>query len=148
MLYFFSCGSFYATYVRLPGPNSPVPALIRDNPRFWPFLKDALGAIDGTKFPTTVSAAERAEYLDRRGVVCQNSLIGCSFDFRFTYMLTGWPGSEHDASMYGLSRTRDLARPEGKYYLADAGFPVCEELLVPYRGVRYHLSESGDPELR
>jgi hypothetical protein len=27
--------------------------------------------------------------------------------------------------------------------LADAGFPVCDELLTPYRAVHYHLAEWG-----
>ena len=33
--------------------------------------------------------------------------------------------------------------PMGKYYLADAGFSHCDALLVPYRGVQYHLAEWG-----
>ena len=33
--------------------------------------------------------------------------------------------------------------PEGKYYLADAGYPTCNQLLVPYRSVHYHLAEWG-----
>ena len=31
--------------------------------------------------------------------------------------------------------------PEGKYYLADAGFGSCDALLVAYHGVHYHLRE-------
>jgi hypothetical protein len=31
----------------------------------------------------------------------------------------------------------------GKYYLADSGFPLCDVLMTPYRGVRYHLKEWG-----
>jgi hypothetical protein len=33
--------------------------------------------------------------------------------------------------------------PEGWYHLADAGFPSCKELLIPYKAVRYHLAEWG-----
>ena len=36
-----------------------------------------------------------------------------------------------------------LVVPEGKYYLADAGFGVCDQLLLPYQGVCYHLVEWG-----
>ena len=36
----------------------------------------------------------------------------------------------------------------GTYYLADAGFPLCDVLLVPYRGVRYHLKEWEQANLR
>lgn len=31
--------------------------------------------------------------------------------------------------------------PDGKYYLADAGYHNTDYLLCPYRGVRYHLKE-------
>jgi hypothetical protein len=33
--------------------------------------------------------------------------------------------------------------PARFYYLADAGFPHCPELLVLFRRVRYHLQEWG-----
>ena len=45
--------------------------------------------------------------------------------------------------MYSRSCLVDLRIPQGKFYLADAGFGVCDSLLVPYRGVRYHLAEWG-----
>ena len=38
--------------------------------------------------------------------------------------------------------------PPGKYNLADAGFPSCNELLIPYRNVRYHLAEWGRANAR
>ena len=40
-----------------------------------------------------------------------------------------------------ICRLTDLTIPHGKFYLADAGFPSCDSLMVPYRGVRYHLKE-------
>ena len=50
--------------------------------------------------------------------------------------------------MYFDSRTTDLKVQPGKYYLADAGFPLASALLIPYRGVRYHLAEWGRADLR
>ncbi len=50
--------------------------------------------------------------------------------------------------MYIDSRTTDLKVQPGKYYLADAGFPLDSALLTPYRGVRYHLAEWGRADLR
>ena len=35
----------------------------------------------------------------------------------------------------------DLVIPKGKYYLADAGFAACDQLLLPYQGVCYYLAE-------
>jgi hypothetical protein len=43
-----------------------------------------------------------------------------------------------------VSRCLGVLHPYMKVqYLADAGFPLCDGLLVPYRGVRYHLKEWG-----
>ena len=43
--------------------------------------------------------------------------------------------------MFHDARFTNLPVLLGKYYLADAGFPICEMLLIPYRGVHYHLAE-------
>jgi hypothetical protein len=50
-------------------------------------------------------------------------------------MLTGWEGSATDAHVYDDAITSDLHIPEEKYLLADAGYPLRRQLLVPYRGV-------------
>lgn len=62
---------------------------------------------------------------------------------RFTYVLSGWEGSAADGRVFADARTKDFAISPGTYYLADAGYPACDALLVPYRGVRYHLKEWG-----
>lgn len=62
---------------------------------------------------------------------------------KFIYVLAGWEGSANDGQVFHYAREHDLFIPEGKYYLADAGFPICDSLLVPYRGKRYHLKEWG-----
>jgi len=50
--------------------------------------------------------------------------------------------------MYFDSRTTDLKVQPGKYYLADARFPLASTLLIPYRGVQYHLAEWGRADLQ
>ncbi|KIK13573.1 hypothetical protein PISMIDRAFT_50956, partial [Pisolithus microcarpus 441] len=44
----FSEGPIYGTYVCLPRADSPIPSCITNNPKFYPFFKDAIGAINGT----------------------------------------------------------------------------------------------------
>ena len=85
---------------------------------------------------------------DRKGLVTHNCLAGCTFDHKFSYLSTGWEGSVSDSTMFLDSRITDLTVPPGKYYLADAGFPLASALLTPYRGVRYHLAEWGHADLR
>ena len=42
----------------------------------------------------------------------------------------------------------DLPVLHRMYYLADAGFPICDTLLIPYQGVRYHLAEWGRAQVQ
>lgn len=67
---------------------------------------------------------------------------------QFLYFLSGWEGSAADATMYAHSHLVDLTIPEGKFYLVDAEFGICDSLLVPYRGVRYYLAEWGRANTR
>jgi hypothetical protein len=148
MLTFFSSPPFYNDYVKLPQTDAPVPPEIQDNPKLYPFFKDALGAIDGTHINCCPSAADRQAARDRKGGVTQNCLAICGFDMVFYYMFSGWEGSASDSTMFQDARVTDLPVPPERYYLADAGFPSCTSLIVPFRGTRYHLQEWGRANLR
>jgi hypothetical protein len=146
MVKIFSSSPFYTNYIHLP--NDSVPDRIRSGPKFWPFFKDTIGAIDGSHIHASPHAFERGPYRNRKGFVSQNCLFTCDFKLNFTYALTGWEGSATDARIYEAAVDHDLRIPAGKYFLADAGFPLRPELLVPYRNVRYHLAEWGRVGMR
>jgi len=143
-----SSGPFYAKYVRLPGIDDPVSLYISGQKWFTPWFNNAIGAMDGTHINSCPSALDRHASRNRKGGVSQNCLACVSFAMRFLYFLSGWEGSAADAAMYARSRLTDLTILQGKFYLADAGFGICDSLLVPYRGVRYHLAEWGRANLR
>jgi hypothetical protein len=84
-----------------------------------------------------------ASYRNRKGFIGQNVLVASNFAFLFVYILSGWEGSASDSQIFNYARERDFAVPRGMYYLADAGFPLCDVLMTPYGGVRYHLKERG-----
>jgi hypothetical protein len=48
MLHIFSSNPFYANHVHLPIVGDPPPSQIFGNPKFWPYFKDAIGALDGS----------------------------------------------------------------------------------------------------
>lgn len=48
MAFVFSKAPFYTKYVHQPTAHDPPPPYIRDNGKFWPFFKGAVGAIDGS----------------------------------------------------------------------------------------------------
>jgi hypothetical protein len=135
-------------HVSLPHVDDPSPDFIATNPKFWPFFHNAIGAMDGTHINCCPSVAERHAARNRKGGISQNCLACVSFSMRFQYFLSGWAGSTADGAMYSYSRLTDLRIPAGKYYLADAGFGVCDALLVPFRGVRYHLAEWSRADTR
>ena len=143
MLVFFSSPPFYTQYVHLPPVGTPMPPIILSNPKYYPFFKNALGAINGTHINCSASAEVRQAARDRKGGVTQNCLAICGFDMIFFYIFSGWDGSATDLTMFYDARMTDLHIPEDKYYLADAGFPICDALLISKHGVQYHLAEWG-----
>ncbi|KAM0913261.1 hypothetical protein ACQ4PT_012277 [Festuca glaucescens] len=90
------------------------------------------------------------KFRGRKSYPSQNVLAVVDFDLRFTYVLAGWEGSTHDSLVLkdALTRPAGLKIPEGKFFLADAGYAARPGILPPYRGMRYHLNEfvgSRDP---
>ena len=150
MLSIFSSRPFYTDFVHLPDINSPVPDYISSNPKFFPFFRGAIGALDGTHFDCSGTPEQRAIARDRKGRVTQNCLAACDFTHKFVYVFSGWEGSVTDSTMFNDARITDLYVPtdSGRYYLADAGFPNSLSLMLPYRGVRYHLQEWSRAEVR
>ena len=147
MLITLSSPPFYTGYVQFPMEEA-ISTKVQQNPKFWPYFKSAIGAIDGSHIHAAPPANIRSNYRNRKGFLSQNCLFTCDFDFKFTYTLTGWEGSATDARVYEDAITSDLHIPVGKYLLADGGYPLCPELLVPYRGIRYHLAEWGRANIR
>ncbi|KAK1643834.1 hypothetical protein QYE76_061639 [Lolium multiflorum] len=96
---------------------------------------DYTGVIDDTHVTAKVPRSMLALGTSR--------LAAVDFDMRFTYMLGGWEGSAHDASILSDSLTRpdELQIPEGKFYLGDAGYTCRPGILPPFRKTRYHIDE-------
>ena len=55
--------------------------------------------------------------------------------------MSGWEGTAHDSKVLSSAFDHGFPVCEGKYYLGDAGYALQKFVLVPYRGVRYHLNE-------
>lgn len=143
----FSAPPFYTTYVKQPA--YPPASSVQTNHKLWPWFPHALGAIDGSHIIAHPRGPNRHLYRNWKGFFSMNCLFACTSDFLFTYGLTGWEGSVSDAKLYTSAiRNHGLSIPDGCYYLADAGFPLCKELLVPFRGIRHHLAEWGRASAR
>jgi hypothetical protein len=114
--------------------------------RSWPHFRNCIGTIDGTHFRVTIPSSEQAVHMNRHGYCSQNVMVVCDFNMRFTFVVTGWPGSAHDTHIWRdtlLKKYKDEFPhpPQGKYYLVDSGYPNRKGYLAPYKGQRYHIPE-------
>ncbi|XP_024024876.1 uncharacterized protein LOC112092578 [Morus notabilis] len=121
------------------------PHIIAGENKYSPWFDDCVGALDGMHV-SCVPPRETAElYRNRKGYFSLNVLAVCSFDMRFTYMLSGWEGSAHDARVLASAldhpRKRFSIPPPGKFYLVDSGYANNGCFMAPYRGTTYHLQE-------
>ena len=125
----------YHKLIELPTKNTPIPDEIRDNNAFFPWFKDCIGVIDGMHIPMHVPKAVHAAYRNWKGNISQNVLTATTMNMMFAYVLPGWEGSATDSHIFNDAHANDFIIPEGWYYLADAGYPNYNVLLVPYRGM-------------
>ncbi|KAJ6677130.1 hypothetical protein OIU85_010318 [Salix viminalis] len=96
-------------------PGSDIPPEILEDPRFYPYFKDCVGAVDRIHIPVMVGIDEQGPFRNKNGQLSQNVLVACSFDLRFHYVLAGWEGSASDLRVLNsaLTRRNKLQVPEG-----------------------------------
>uniref|UniRef100_A0A9I9EMA0 Nuclease HARBI1 n=1 Tax=Cucumis melo TaxID=3656 RepID=A0A9I9EMA0_CUCME len=125
-----------------PGSNVPPPEILED-PRFYPYFKDCVGAIDGIHIPVMVGVDEQGPFRNTNGQLSQIVLAACSFDLKFHYVLAGWEGSASDLQVLNsaLTRRNKLHVPEGKYYLVDQKYMNMPGFVAPYHDITYHSKE-------
>nr|KAJ0211676.1 hypothetical protein LSAT_V11C400194760 [Lactuca sativa] len=119
------------------------PKEIQEKKRFYPYFKNCVGEIDGTHIRVKVPNKDTSRYRGRKGYPTINVLAACSFDLKFTYVLTGWEGTASDSRIVkdALKRDNKLLIPRGRYCLVDADLPHTLELMTPYRGVRATMTK-------
>ncbi|PPE01391.1 hypothetical protein GOBAR_DD01572 [Gossypium barbadense] len=98
----------YKLVIRLPDESTP--SDIRNNPRFYPYFKDCIGALDGTHIRAFVPLSSQGRFRSRKGGTTQNVLAAITFDLKFSYALAGWEGSAYDSRILSdaLSHPRGL----------------------------------------
>ena len=133
--------AIYRTYIRLPLPSDTVSKRISKDARFDRYFTHVVGAIDGTHFKAKIPKDQQEAYRNRKGTMTWNVLASVDMDMNVAYILPGWEGSATDHRLWSIARMKDLHLPEGTVLLGDAGFPLCDACLNPYRATRYHLWE-------
>ncbi|XP_039119655.1 uncharacterized protein LOC120255953 [Dioscorea cayenensis subsp. rotundata] len=97
-------------------PSSTLSTYIAQRSRFFPYFKDCIGALDGTRIHASVPVDMVASFRSKKGFPTQNVLTAVDFDLNFTYVLAGWEGSAHDSMVLrdALERPNGLKVPQGK----------------------------------
>ena len=147
MLTIFSSPLFYSQFIHMPATDQ-IHTKTCMNPWFWPFFKGAVGAIDSSHINAAPPVRSQAAFQNCKGFISQNCFFACDFDMLFMYALTGWEGSAMDAQIYQDMCSRYLHVLNGRYFLGDAGFSLCPEILIPYQRICYHLAEWCQVQLR
>ncbi|CAD6203718.1 unnamed protein product [Miscanthus lutarioriparius] len=76
-------------------PSLETPAKMLENPWWYPYFENCIGAIDGTHIRASVPKSREAAFRGRKSSTTQNVLAAVDFDLRFTYVLAGWEGSAY-----------------------------------------------------
>jgi hypothetical protein len=86
--------------------NSPIPVQISQNPKFFPFFKDCVGALDGSHIPAVVPLEEQGVFRNWKKFIRQNLLAVSNFDMTFAYALAGWECGWKDPWTWTWTRKR------------------------------------------
>jgi hypothetical protein len=126
----------YSMYVK---PVVDIPNL-GSNPKFKHF-QGASGCVDGSHIAIRCRQNE-VSWRNRKGYNSTNSLLVSTIDNKllFSYCSVGHEGCGSDSTIFKSCVEKFGLKCEG-FVLGDLGYCLCDWILVPYKGVRYHLQE-------
>jgi hypothetical protein len=99
-----------------------LPDSIRNNPKYFPFFRDCVGALNGCHITAVVSPEHAVVFRIRQQQVSQNILGVVNLQMIFTYAFVGWEGSGNVFN--DANKTKGLPMRPGKYWLGDAGYSL------------------------
>ena len=123
---------------------------IVDDPKRYPFFADCIRALDSTHLPIAIKGGykQQAPWRGGKGILTQNVLAAVNFNINFVYVLARWEGTAHNCKVINSAKKKGFKAPQGRYYLANAGYSNTSITLVPYRGVQYHLCKQAQANMR
>uniref|UniRef100_A0A803L6A5 DDE Tnp4 domain-containing protein n=1 Tax=Chenopodium quinoa TaxID=63459 RepID=A0A803L6A5_CHEQI len=114
--------------------------LIKQDDRWAAFVKDCVGALDGTHISAVVSDGDGQPFRGRKGTKTWNVLASCSFNRLFTFVNVGYQGSAHDIM---------VTDPKFEFPHPPLGYPNTLGYLSPIKDKQtsYHMPEfhNGPP---
>ncbi|KAF0722235.1 protein ALP1-like [Aphis craccivora] len=109
------------------------------------YVLNTIGCIDGCHIRMHSEKAKRSDYTKMFQSIALLAVSNAHLEF--TYILSGWPGSSHDARVFKNSSLGNtlINNPQEMiskdlHILGDSAFPLLENLLVQYKAT-YILSD-------
>ena len=92
-----------------PTVNDGTPEHISSNPKFYPYFRDCIGALDGCHVSAIVGPDEVKTFRNCKSFISQNVLSVVDFDMIFTYCLAGWEGSAYNGKVLDDALEKGMA---------------------------------------
>ncbi|XP_062170991.1 protein ALP1-like [Alnus glutinosa] len=116
---------------------------VSGNPKYHPWFKDCIGAIDGTHIKAKVPVEHQCLFRGRKNECTHNVMAICNFNMLFMFVYVGWEGTTNDGHIFKDAITSDNGHEwptNGHYYVVDSAYPCTRGFLPPNKGKRYHLN--------
>lgn len=113
--------------VDMPPDFQNVHMYIRCHENYFPWFEDCVGANDGTHISAWLPINKQIPYRGWKSKMTQNVIAACDFNTCFSFILTDWEGSAHDAIIFGKvnSSLQFPQSPEEKYYSLTLDIQTC-----------------------
>jgi hypothetical protein len=121
---------------------------VTENPTFrW--FGSVCGAGDGCLIPVQCYQEDAARMRCRKGFTARNVFAVADFNLYYLYCQLGGEGTANDPQILNkLLEDRLFSLSGNDRILLDAIYRYRDNMLTPYRGVRYHLKEWENSRLR
>ncbi|XP_050338514.1 putative nuclease HARBI1 [Bactrocera neohumeralis] len=106
-----------------------------------------VGCIDGTHIKIIKPPDNEHLYFNRKGYFSINAMIICDNDMQIRAVDARYPGSSHDAFIWGMSHAKQYFRTQYESgqrslrLLGDCGYGIEPFLLTPYRDPQFNSME-------
>lgn len=109
-------------------------------------LPKCIGFVDGTDIAFSTAPLDNKEvYWSRKKKYCMQAQIICDPSRRIIDLFTGYPGSVHDAKVYGFSPPGCFPNKffsPGEFLVGDSAYALTETVIVPFRRTNAGLTQT------